>query len=242
MKTKDRLVIWTGLYLIFTTTIWAQTGIEEKQVFFDRGKTSATISDKITGDRIIDYILGAKKGQTMTVHLKTDHGANYFNVLPPGSEEALFIGSTLGNDWNGVLPEDGDYKIRVYLMRSAARRNENANYTLNVGITGHYSASHDAKVPGTNYHATGIIDCSAGSEAKNSSQCSFGVIRKGLNKAEVYISKTDGGERILHFNGDEVSSPDPNVKVKASREGYDWNVSVNDLEYYFIPDAIINGG
>jgi len=31
---------------------------------------------------------------------------------------------------------DGEYTIRVYLMRSAARRNEIANYTLTVGITG----------------------------------------------------------------------------------------------------------
>ena len=242
MKAKISLVITGLFYLIFTATLSAQTGIEEKQVFFDKGKTSATISEKISGDQTIDYVLGAKKGQTMTVNLKTDNTANYFNVLPPGSEEAIFIGSTLGNYWTGVLPEDGNYKIRVYLMRNAARRNEKANYTLKVGITGHSSASHDAKVAGTDYHATGIIDCSSGTEAKYSSQCNFGVIRKGMAKAEVHVTTTEGEKRIIEFNGEAVSSPDPKVKVKASREGYDWNVSVNDLEYYFIPDGVINGG
>jgi hypothetical protein len=41
----------------------------------------------------------------------------------------LFLGTTL-------LPADGVYTIRVYLMRNAARRNETANYTLEVRIAG----------------------------------------------------------------------------------------------------------
>ena len=69
----------------------------------------------------------------MSVKLATKHGANYFNVLPPGSNDvAIFIGQNEGNEWTGVLPSDGEYKVRVYLMRSAARRNEVANYTLKV--------------------------------------------------------------------------------------------------------------
>ena len=38
----------------------------------------------------------------------------------------MFVGSTSGNRFSGVLPTDGDYAIRVYLMRNAARRNESA--------------------------------------------------------------------------------------------------------------------
>ena len=72
----------------------------------------------------------------MNVTLKSNNLSNYFNVLPPGSNDvAMFVGSTGGNNWTGTLPADGDYKIRVYLMRNAARRNETANYTLTIGIT-----------------------------------------------------------------------------------------------------------
>jgi len=56
-------------------------------------------------------------------------------VLPPGSETALFVGSTSGNSWSSTRPADGDYTVRVYLMRSAARRNEKAKYTLSINIT-----------------------------------------------------------------------------------------------------------
>lgn len=72
---------------------------------------------------------------------------------PPGSETAIAIGDVLGNRWTGPLPADGDYRIRVFLQRSAARRNEAAKYTLTVAITDHV----DAKVPGTDYHATGTV-------------------------------------------------------------------------------------
>lgn len=48
----------------------------------------------------------------------TKHGATYFNILAPGqNEEAMFNGSTSGNQFEGVLPASGDCKIRVYMMR-----------------------------------------------------------------------------------------------------------------------------
>ena len=73
----------------------------------------------------------------MRVTLRTSNSAAYFNVLPPGSNHAaIFVGSTSGNQFTGTLPADGEYKLRVYLMRSAARRNEHANYTYTVGIPG----------------------------------------------------------------------------------------------------------
>jgi hypothetical protein len=46
----------------------------------------------------------------------------------------MFIGSTSGNQFEGILPANGDYKIRVYLMRSAARRGEAADYRLEMII------------------------------------------------------------------------------------------------------------
>jgi len=73
----------------------------------------------------------------MVVVLKTDNGSNYFNIFAPGKkpgDEAMFIGSTLGDRYDGTLPADGKYTVQVYLMRNAARRNEKVNYTLEIGI------------------------------------------------------------------------------------------------------------
>jgi hypothetical protein len=46
------------------------------------------------------------------------------------------VGSTSGNRFEAELPADGVYMVRVYLRRNAARRNETANSTLEVGIAG----------------------------------------------------------------------------------------------------------
>jgi hypothetical protein len=72
----------------------------------------------------------------MVVTLTTESTATYFNILAPGETEvAFFIGQTAGSSYAGRLPDSGDYTLRVYQMRSAARRGEVARYSLDVEIT-----------------------------------------------------------------------------------------------------------
>ena len=225
----------------------SRADIQTSPVQFKKGTSSATIAGSIKGGQTIDYTLRARAGQTMSVMLATKHGANYFNVLPPGSnDEALFVGSSGGNEWTGVLPADGEYKVRVYLMRSAARRNEAANYTLKVGIAGTSrptefgkAPASDAKVKGTGYHATGPLPCRMGNDKPI--QCEFGVIRGEPGNAEVHITPPGGLTRVLTFMGANVTT-NPGEKVEAVKQGYDWSVKVNDYEHYTIPDAVIWGG
>lgn len=226
----------------------AAAGIESRLLPFAKGASSATVKGSLKGDQTTDYKLLAKAGQTMSVTLKTSNGANYFNVLPPGSTgEAIFVGSTGGNDWTGPLPADGEYSVRVYLMRSAARRNETADYSLTVGITGSAAAasgsarSGDAKVQGTPYHATGTVPCAMGSAPQGSAQCSFGVIRGKPGNAVVHVTPPGGFKRVLTFVGGKVSS-DAGARVTTSKSDDVWLVVVNDYEHYRIPEAVISGG
>lgn len=228
----------------------ATGAIESRPVHFAKGASSATLRGSLKGDQTIDYKLRARAGQTMYVGLKTSNSANYFNVLPPGSKDAaVFVGSTEGNDWSGTLTADGEYTIRIYLMRSAARRNATANYTLTVGITGSASApaglgtapAGDAKVKGTPYHATGKVPCSMGNAAPGSLQCEFGVIRGAPGNAEVHLTPPGGFTRVLIFAGGKVSASE-GARVKPGRSDNDWLIEVNDHERYRIPDAVINGG
>lgn len=224
--------------------------VETRPVHFAKGASSATLKGSLVGDQVIDFTLRARAGQTMTASLKTGNAANYFNVLPPGSKDAaIFIGSTGGSDWTGKLEADGEYTVRVYLMRSAARRNERADFTLTLGITGSASAAatlgappaSDAKVPGTPYHATGQVPCSMGSARTGSAQCDFGVIRGKSGNAVVHVTPPGGFKRVLTFAGGKVTAND-GAKVKASKSGDRWLVEVNDYEHYRIPEAVIAGG
>lgn len=228
----------------------AADDIEFRAVHFAKGASATTVKGSLKGYKIVDYRLRAKAGQTMNVTMKTSNASNYFNVLPPGSSDvAVFVGSSGGDEWSGTLPEDGEYAVRVYLMRNAARRNETANYTLTVGITGSAVAApalgtappSDAKVKGTRYHATGTVDCSLGTAPKGSAQCGFGVIRGKPGNAEVHVTPPGGLKRVLTFVGNKVTS-DADSKVKATKRDDMWSIEVNDYEHYRIPEGMIFGG
>lgn len=81
----------------------AQSPIRTERVQFARGASSASIRGSIKGYDTVDYIVGARAGQSMSVSLQTNSTSAYFNVLPPRSEEAVFnglsqaTGSTVGS-------------------------------------------------------------------------------------------------------------------------------------------------
>ena len=114
----------------------ADAGIRQEKVLFAKGASSAVIKGQLKGDAIVDYTVRAAAGQTLAVDLKKSNPQNYFNVMPPGSAgSAMFVGDT-GENYSGVLPADGEYTVRVYLMRAAARRGETSAYTITIRVTG----------------------------------------------------------------------------------------------------------
>ena len=120
----------------------------EETVQFAKGSTGASLKGKIKGRESVNYKFTAKAGQTMIAELKSDKASNYFNVLPPGSEDAIFIGSTLGNRFEGKLPKDGEYTIRLYLMGKAMSSGLQANYTLALNVEAPAKAATGAATPG----------------------------------------------------------------------------------------------
>lgn len=127
------------LVLVFMTGNALSQEMRTETVRFATGTTGTTIDGQIKGYESVLYSVGASAGQTMSVRMDTSNGANYFNIFEPGKQPgdaAMFIGSTSGNDFSGNLAADGDYSILVYMMRSAARRDEVARYTLEISVDG----------------------------------------------------------------------------------------------------------
>jgi hypothetical protein len=224
----------------------AQSGIESRRVTFRAGTEATQMQGTLRGDQTIDYRLRAGAGQRLTVDLKASNSQNYFNVMAAGSSSALFIGSSSGNRFSGLLPSDGDVTVRVYLMRPAARRNETSSYSLRVGIGGvplaPVPASRDAVLPGTPYHASAQVPCGSGSSGKAVS-CKALVIRRANNGATVVVTNPEGQKRqFLFVQGKAVASDQPE-KLSVQRRG---DVSVLNLgenfERYEIVDAFVVGG
>jgi hypothetical protein len=134
---------WAALLL---TSAHGADGLRRQEVRFEAGTAATSISGQIRGDEGVDYLVRVRAGQTLTVSFKPSNPMAYFNVLPPDSEEALFVGSSAAQAglFMTQLPRDGVYTVRVYLMRAAARRSETARYTLGVSVTGAAQAAAGA--------------------------------------------------------------------------------------------------
>lgn len=120
--------------LTLATPIYAQNADRTEQVQFARGASSKAIKGSIKGYAGANYLVRARAGQRLTVSLRTSNPSSYFNVTALGAEAAMFISSTSGDSFTTTIPSTGEYKVNVYLMRNAARRNAVANYTLTIGL------------------------------------------------------------------------------------------------------------
>ena len=252
------LVLFAGVAAALPPTVLAQkapilvaqSNIRTQRVQFKPDTTSATVQGTIRGYQIVDYLLNARQGQTMNISMATNNDSSYFNILAPGEREvAMFNGSINGNQYEGTLSRSGDYRVRVYLMRSAARRNEVANYRLEMIIGGATNlpgkpVGGDATVPGTNYNATGNIPCSMGGGQPTQS-CFFGVTRERNGSGTVTVTKSDGRTRSIFFkNGRAIGydqSQSDRGRFSASKRG-DLTIVQIGQERYEIPDAVIYGG
>ncbi|MFO1315375.1 MAG: hypothetical protein U1F58_07200 [Burkholderiales bacterium] len=195
----------------------AADGIETRPLRFAKGASAATVKGTLKGSQTIDYKVGAKAGQTMTVGLKTSNGANYFNVLPPGSNDvAVFVGSTDGNDWT-AKPAAAGAATPDTAMRAGEGR----------------------------FDATGSVPC-AQAKGQPTSQCAMGVARAGGGTATVAVTRPDGRKRFIFFEkgkatGADVSQADGNLQFRAKKEADLYLIQVGD-ERYEIVEAVVFGG
>ena len=228
-------------------TAVADAGIRQEKVQFAKGASSAVIKGQLKGDAMVDYVVRAAAGQTLSVELQKTNAQNYFNVMPPGSTgSAMFVGDS-GENYSGVLPTDGDYIVRVYLMRPAARRGESSNYTLTIGASGKalapIAASQDALVPGTSYHASAKVKCVPAFET-TPRECDAFVIRRGVDgTATIDIPGSAGKRSILFVKGKPTASNAQAMDALTSeRKGDVTIVKLGTSERYEIPDALVTGG
>jgi hypothetical protein len=225
----------------------AAADIRKEEVHFRKGESGTTITGTIKGRQTTDYQLRAGAGQTLAVTFKPRSPSAYFNVLPPESNDvAIFVGSTSGDHFKNVLATDGVYTIRVYMMRSAARRNETSDYALTIRIEGKalepIPASTDATLPGTPFHASARVTCVPIYESRVQA-CEAFVIRRGFDgTATVEIQPVSGLKRSILFVGGNPVASDSQNPITFTRKDDLTIVTFDHEERYEIPDALISGG
>ena len=227
--------------------------VTTERVKFASGTSGTSIQGEVKGYDTMQYLVGAKGGQAMTVSLATKSTSTYFNIFAPGkkpgADEAMFAGDRDGSTYQGTLPANGDYLIQVYLYRNAARKNETAAFTLDVSVNAGSATvdgvEGDANVSGTDLNATGVMPCTR-EAGQPMMSCAFGVIREGNGKGSVTISWPDGGSRVIFFESGKPASfdqseADGGAKMLVEQNADLFMVKIGDQRFEF-PDAVINGG
>jgi len=100
-----------------------------RRVRFVPGASSATIKDSVVSGTRDRYLLGARKGQKMSIRIVSLEDNAVFDVIAPvnqtGQQRTL---KQEAFSWTNTLPETGDYQIVVGSTRG------NASYRLQVTI------------------------------------------------------------------------------------------------------------
>lgn len=118
------------LSLVSVSSVWAQ-----KRVRFPPGRTTVILKGRTTGGpsesggmRPVSYVLHARKGQQMTLHLTSAKNNAVFGLYAPGMD--LIEGAQNEADWSGTLPKTGNYEIIVFPQDEVT----NTTFTLEVTI------------------------------------------------------------------------------------------------------------
>lgn len=154
-----------------------------QKITFAPGAAATTLKGKITGNASRTYLLSAVSGQTLQTLFSASNRSCHFNVFEPGSGTAAHIGSAAGNEFGRNPTLAGDYRIQVYLMRSAARRGESCRFSLSIELTG---------APGGS--SAGISDAQMQDRCKSEAATMYGVQPRQI--AVRRVRKTPTGHAI----------------------------------------------
>jgi len=112
---------------------WAADPVRREQVELVQGAPVKTLAGKIKGYATVEYSIAAPANGKFDIRLNSAHPSLYFNVNANGSDEAIFVGSRDGAHFHAGVTGATRYKVTVYLMRNAARKNQTASYQLAIG-------------------------------------------------------------------------------------------------------------
>ena len=101
--------------------------LSSSRVRFQKGSTGVTVSAQLGRGRHNEYVLRARRSQSMSVNLDSDQSDAHFRVFLDNSDI-----SGERRSWTGTLPRYADYHIVVYIHPKSAA--QSAGYTVTIGI------------------------------------------------------------------------------------------------------------
>jgi hypothetical protein len=101
---------------------------EPLRIKFAKGKTSATLTNKLSGDQEMDYVFGAAKGQTVTLKVTSKAAGDLFDFSIQGDGFEFTTEEEAYSEYGFEAPETGDYI--VYVRKLPNKRPASARFYL----------------------------------------------------------------------------------------------------------------
>jgi len=118
--------------LIVCAAAMAQGGkAEPNRIEFRRGTASTTINGTVRGNEQAEYVLAAKKGQTLTVKITSVPARTAGFDLHGPQDVDLGLEFDTNLSFSRRLPKTGDYLITVVKLNDAIRASK---YTMTVTV------------------------------------------------------------------------------------------------------------
>lgn len=135
MKVLLSITVFIALWTLFAGDSLAVRGqnmsgsVVKQRVRFAKGKSSTTLLGKAKYTMSYVYELGAQKDQTMSIHLASRNNLVQFSLIRPDQE--TMDKAFLVTDWQGKLPQKGDYSIVLVMNDDKAKV---VDYTLDIEV------------------------------------------------------------------------------------------------------------
>jgi hypothetical protein len=127
LKAKNLLIVVFLLCALFSAFAVLEAQVIGTRVKFPKGRASTVLSGIANRFKGRVYVLGARAGQTMLMHLTSNKRDVVFAVVNQCGDTLI----TQVTDWSGVLPSNCDYTIAV---NDFSGKNGTAKYTLEITI------------------------------------------------------------------------------------------------------------
>jgi hypothetical protein len=98
------------------------------------GNAVQRFEDTITEFEIVSYVVPLRAGQSLQISLASSNASNCFDIHAPDAPKPIYIGSESGNTHLLHAKVSGEYQVKVFLLRFAARDGQSSQYTLELKL------------------------------------------------------------------------------------------------------------
>jgi hypothetical protein len=120
---------------VATSTAFSQEAERRVQVVLEAGNLRS-FEDRISDFEAVSYVMQLGQRQSLHVVLATNNASNCFDIHAPDKPKPVYVGGDSGNDCKLQVQKAGEYVVRVFLLRLAARDGQSADYTLELTLSG----------------------------------------------------------------------------------------------------------